>query len=683
MARHPPIPGTGAGRTSPAPRSPRLSNSPRLGSSSPLLPTTRQLSIRSPALIPHGSPYSSSYSFRPPKPRRALLITAALSLALFLWSKTSSSPWTRSRGPFSPQELEKCRLYPWMAACMSSPWGDDDPFEGLHYEKEFGHMFYPAHSASEEETAIPPNQPHPIHLLMNDARRDWGRKVARQSGSIREAVQEYERRYKMRPPKLFAEWFEFAKANNFILVDEFDALHRKILPYLALPSSVLRKRGDKLQHDKEFWLQDKTFTVEIRKKAGVTDVKVVGPMAVGRNERPEQMVALLQPFAERLPEMNITFTGHDVPWVGLSGEARARMHAAAKAGTYIDPKYYEDYQDNWDYDGWASICPPGSPIRTEKRFDDRINIMAKRRPSFIYDHVASMDLCTHPDTQNLHGFTAWPGPRPGLLYPIFSFTSTSIHADLPAPPIDQYDYPQGIDPPWEEKGVDKVVWRGSTTGADLNIPHMRKWSQRPRLCALGREGGTITLPYAPNDKSDELGSSELFSSPLNILASNYFDFKFLGEPTQCADPEACAEFKKEHAWSPWMSQDDQNKYKYVIDVDGNGWSGRFHRLMNSSTMVLKSTIFPEWYSEHVQPWLHYVPVATDYKDLFPIMAFFKGGKEGIGSHDALAKEIGLAGQHWAQNHWRMIDIQVYFYRLLIEYDRIMNREDDDPTSMDM
>ena len=62
----------------------------------------------------------------------------------------------------------------------------------------------------------------------------------------------------------------------------------------------------------------------------------------------------------------------------------------------------------------------------------------------------------------------------------------------------------------------------------------------------------------------------------------------------------------------------------------------------------------------------YVPVATDYQDLFPIMAFFRGGRDGAGEHDELAREIGLAGKHWAENHWREIDMQVYFYRLLIE-----------------
>jgi hypothetical protein len=57
-----------------------------------------------------------------------------------------------------------------------------------------------------------------------------------------------------------------------------------------------------------------------------------------------------------------------------------------------------------------------------------------------------------------------------------------MHSDFLIPPVDQYDYRLGEDPEWEDKLYDKVVWRGSTTGADLNVEHHRRFSQRVRLC---------------------------------------------------------------------------------------------------------------------------------------------------------------------------------------------------------
>lgn len=93
------------------------------------------------------------------------------------------------------------------------------------------------------------------------------------------------------------------------------------------------------------------------------------------------------------------------------------------------------------------------------------------------------------------------------------------------------------------------------------------------------------------------------------------------------------------------------------------------RLMSSNSLVFKSTIFPEWYSDHIQPWLHYVPISIDFNDLWNAMAFFRGDENGDGAHDDLAKEIAYAGKEWASKHWRMVDMQVYTYRLLLEVSR--------------
>ena len=91
-------------------------------------------------------------------------------------------------------------------------------------------------------------------------------------------------------------------------------------------------------------------------------------------------------------------------------------------------------------------------------------------------------------------------------------------------------------------------------------------------------------------------------------------------------------------------------------------------------MVLKSTIFPEWYSDQIIPWVHYVPVKVDYSDLYDIMAFFVGTPDGKGSHDDLAEKIGAAGKQFAQKHWRRIDMASYMFRLVLEYRRLLYQD---------
>lgn len=46
------------------------------------------------------------------------------------------------------------------------------------------------------------------------------------------------------------------------------------------------------------------------------------------------------------------------------------------------------------------------------------------------------------------------------------------------------------------------------------------------------------------------------------------------------------------------------KRRYILDVDGNAWSARFKRLLSTGSLILKSTIFPEFWNDRIQPWLH-------------------------------------------------------------------------------
>lgn len=64
------------------------------------------------------------------------------------------------------------------------------------------------------------DQLHPITALIRDAETKWHALLKRQSRTLEEAVEEYERRYKRPPPLGFDAWWEFATDNSVVLVDE-------------------------------------------------------------------------------------------------------------------------------------------------------------------------------------------------------------------------------------------------------------------------------------------------------------------------------------------------------------------------------------------------------------------------------------------------------------------------------
>lgn len=55
----------------------------------------------------------------------------------------------------------------------------------------------------------PSSSAHPIHQLIQDARHAWDTKVAKQSRTLSQAVDEYRRRYKRSPPRGFDKWWQY------------------------------------------------------------------------------------------------------------------------------------------------------------------------------------------------------------------------------------------------------------------------------------------------------------------------------------------------------------------------------------------------------------------------------------------------------------------------------------------
>ncbi|GAA5908906.1 hypothetical protein JCM6882_005480 [Rhodosporidiobolus microsporus] len=558
-------------------------------------------------------------------------------------------------------------------------------------ERDTVHQFLPNGQMYVEplSTFPEPPAPHPILTLVKRAEEDWNAKVKRQSKTLREAVQEYRRRYKRNPPRGFEKWWAYARANRVVLTDEYDQIHRDLEPFWALEPGDLAHRVEVMQDREE------SFTIQV-KEGKVSETGEQAFLA-----RAKDLGDLIRRFSQFVPDVNLTFTRHDQPACQLDWAVRDRMTELAQQGEFWGPSEFVEAGDS-RLSNWALGCAPDSPLRQfeqmvlEKMEEDEEEIpsdplelkpkyleaywsdkLAKKR-SYIYEHTAAMDICHHPEIMPIHGFTTAPGTDPGPLVPLFTFAKTNVHSDVLVTPLEQYsDTYIGYDPDWEKKEHNKLMWRGSTTGDNFYVENDWRNSQRARLHFLTNEKeGTHDVLYAEGD-----GAIAEKSYNTNGLNRAYMDVSFSGGPVQC-DKETCEIMKDLIDFKPTMGLNEAYQYKYVMDVDGNGWSGRFHRLMSMKACVLKSTLFPEWYGDRIQPWLHYVPVKVDYSDLYDIMTFFRGTPDGLGAHDELARKIGLAGKHWARDHWRKQDMAAYMFRLVLEWGRLLHRSDEDHQNLD-
>jgi len=275
--------------------------------------------------------------------------------------------------------------------------------------------------------------------------------------------------------------------------------------------------------------------------------------------------------------------------------------------------------------GWISACAPDSPARTQPITWGSLPPHPAASKTFIVDHRASMDPCLHPSHFLSHGqfISHRQGPNPHLiLIPQFSNCRTMIHDDIsPATPLNWIEdiSPHQNNPEWDERLDSRLQWRGSNTGMWYADDTRWDLSQRSRLVNWAGDGRlysgkdafkeniTVLLPV---DDGRPVGKAvEVVKS---AWAPAMVDVAFAGRPLGCP-PNVCEILERTFEFRKYQDPATAGRYKYYIDVslyfiltspeaqkcvfsqvDGNGWSSRFKRLITSNALVFKSTIYPEW-----------------------------------------------------------------------------------------
>lgn len=146
---------------------------------------------------------------------------------------------------------------------------------------------------------LPVRHAHPLHGIIASARAEWDAKVARQSTTLLQAVQEYRRRYQREPPAGFEKWWSYNQANHVGLPDEYDMIDTTIRPFLALSPEAFRER---LQLAKE---QSVTYVLAV--KDGVMQDVVHnndfrGVTEKGATNRAAGQTRFIEPIQQWLPD---------------------------------------------------------------------------------------------------------------------------------------------------------------------------------------------------------------------------------------------------------------------------------------------------------------------------------------------------------------------------------------------
>jgi hypothetical protein len=165
-------------------------------------------------------------------------------------------------------------------------------------------------------------------------------------------------------------------------------------------------------------------------------------------------------------------------------------------------------------------CPNSSAMNDP---DYRINFTT---PTFIASHSHMFDLCKHPESTQEHGYINYNRPWAGEYKAMFSLSKTALYSDPLGVPFEAYQKGNLSYTPWQLKSRDKLVWRGSTTGALWSEHVDVRKGHRQRLVKLMNATGQVDL-LIPTSQKDASVVKDVNAS---ALADRYLDLAFVGRP---------------------------------------------------------------------------------------------------------------------------------------------------------
>ena len=532
---------------------------------------------------------------------------------------------------------------------------------------------------------------HPVPRLVHDAQQAFNATLARQSNSLDEAIAEYHRRYGMPPPPYFDKWYEFATERETVLIDEFDTIYHALLPFWGVRPDAIRSR---VTEDLGF----ENFMMGVRVQNGTPSFLTEGQ----GDFQASATMEIMSMFGKWLPDMDLAFNTHDEPRVVVPHEELHRMAVKGReaqhqlqlnrkkmkngfSNTPVNPinnltttRYNNiERQETWLYSRLS--CPPDTPVKDlDGNAPDNSSAYAIEPLGFVYNQTAASDMCLSPSLRHRLGVFERPNSfkLTNELAPVFSMSRPSSFQDIVVPSPFYYkqvaSYDGALDVPWDQK-IPQVYWRGSPSGG-----HSRggSWRNLQRQWIVGHlthpentkhvlqetRGSACSTSGGQGWKVREVNGTEMQQS----FSLGFFRI------SDC--DEDCLEEEEYFPIMPLEPQEEAWRHRYLLDMDGHAYSGRFYALMRSSSLPMKVTFFREWHDNVLVPWVHYVPFNKDAYEIPELVRFFENDHAGRD----IAKSIAEEGQKWAQKVLRNQDMEVYMFRLLLEYvstNRTINSRD--------
>lgn len=531
--------------------------------------------------------------------------------------------------------------------------------------------------------------------------------LSKESKNLTKASDAYRKRRGRHPPPGFAEWFAFAQDRDAVIIEEFfDQIYHDLTPFWGIDAARIRQLA-------------KHFPVVISVRNGKAKLKTDKPRIWA--DLWHNMTATIE---EWLPDVEIPINVMDesrviVPWEMINTYANAERTSRVILSedkiltkftglSSLDANPGQPIETKWIREGafWdiARVgCAPDTPTReiaTATDFSGPPPVLSGFPPGsfggYVQNWTAAKNPCLQPELRESHGTFIEPVSisTTHSLFPIFGGSKLPMNNDILIPPAmywseDPIFKSEGNGGPWEKKTT-KLIWRGGGTGGRNRD---NNWTRFQRHRFVSMVNGTAVQLAEANRNGAGHGPNFILQSynTYRLTATKYMDLgSWLNEITDvgfvhltCFPSNGgphCDYTDHYFEIKPNMKLQDQFRHKFLPDIDGNSFSGRYRSFLFSTSLPIKATIYAEWHDSRLTPWVHFVPMDNSFVDVYGILDYFIGtgvefkyGNGTVlieGAHDEAAKRIAMAGKEWAEKVLRKEDMLIYYMRLLMEYARV-------------
>lgn len=350
------------------------------------------------------------------------------------------------------------------------------------------------------------------------------------------------------------------------------------------------------------------------------------------------------------------------------------------------------------------------------------HFLSHMEDGYIANWTAAKSICANPHLRDVEGYfvNAKQGTKANwrnystdrqttrMLFPLLSACKLQgVNNEILVPSAMYWGDIKAVfeDDPllWSDK-VDKANWRGSASGGFNNETN---WTRFQRHRFISMANGTqvdMTEASAASFMPAHLpGGDPPLPHNYPKPRSNLYDLAALrakGSLGEWIDSFADVAFTRLNCWPPqdyyknnngttcwytsafynttqYMALHDSFRAKYLPDIDGTSYSGRWRSFLLSNSVPIKATVWNEWHDSRLLPWQHFVPMDNTFMDWWGIMQYFVGyqplegsAEASMSGHDHVARAIAENGRYWSRKVLRHEDMILYFWRVILEYARI-------------